>query len=182
MYIHYKHIWDKLTVVVLYISSSIYICTDSTIRMTKKKKEEIIIITICYGCSRSGSNALLFKQIFLNNQGTNQTDLKNVVNVSCNCCYFFLISVDRLTRSVWTGCLKRCSRAVMLLNAILNDQGICTISQDQRSVTIHKLLFNGGLPKNIHCCWSEDSSVSPLFGINRQQICLFLLMFPHLCT
>ena len=49
---------------------------------------------------------------------------KNMVNVYCNRCYWFRISIDRLSRSVWTGRLKGRSIAVMLLDGISNDQGI----------------------------------------------------------
>ena len=53
---------------------------------------------------------------------------------------FFLISVDPLLRSVWTGCLKGRSIAVMILNRVLNNQGTIPNPQYWRSVTRNKYL------------------------------------------
>ena len=123
-------------------------------------------MNICNGCSRSRSNALMFKQSFLNDQEANLKDRKNPVDVLYNHCYCLPhILVDCLLRSIWTSFSKGRLRAVMLTDGVSNNRNKITNPQ-----TRNKLSFDGGFLKNVHCCWSEDSSAPPLFFNGRQRL------------
>ena len=93
---------------------------------------------------------------------------------------FFLVSVDQLLRSFQNSCSKDRSRAVMLLGGVLNNQGTRPNPQDQRSVTINKLLFDSGF--NVCCCQGEYSSATPLFRIDRLAVVWPIPVSPCLFT
>ena len=98
---------------------------------------------------------------------------------------FFLVSVDQLSKSVWNSFLKCHSRAVMLLDSVLNNQGTRPNPQDQCSATINKLSFGGNFPKKFCYFQGEYSSATPLFSIDRLTAgCLAYSCFSHIyvCT
>ena len=89
----------------------------------------------------------------------------------------FLTSVDCLSRSICTGCLKGRLREVMLSDGVSNNWGTITNPQ-----TRNELSFNGGFSKKLHCCRIEDSSSPPLFSDGRQRLSTcYSYLFPHLC-
>ena len=97
---------------------------------------------------------------------------KNAVKVSCNCCYFSHFcwwSLKKCLDRLFESLFKR-SHA---FRHHLNNQGTLSNPQDQWLLMINKLLFRIGFPKNVCCYQSEDSSATPLFGINRQRLSIY---------
>ena len=143
-------------------------------------------MTICNCFSRSRSNVLLFKQSFLNNQETNLERPQFFGQCLLQSLLFSISSLLIISQGVFGLVVQKAVWEQSCFGMVFwATRGTRPNPQDQRSLTMNKLLFNGDF--HVCCCQSEDSSAPPLFGINGQllsthssvyspiQVCLYEL-------